>query len=144
MMEYFPISGSLVGEVSSRLTALLVSLVTLVFLVTREPLVPLMLGADFSLRVFAGGLFSPLRYASAGIVRVLGIEERKIDAAPKRFAAALGFTLMALTVLAEWWGSGGIALILAGVLLTCALLESVMNVCLGCKVYMLMSRFSWS
>lgn len=94
----------------------------------------LFLAIDFFLRAFTR-LPSPLAVTGKTIARVLRLKPKRIFAAPKRFAASLGFvfSIIAFLFLALQWYLA--AYITGSVLIFCALLESAFGICLGCYVF---------
>lgn len=99
--------------------------------------------ADFAIRGFLHPRFSPL----AAIGRLFVSPRRparRVAAAPKRFAARLGFgMLLAAAVLWTGFGLQVAALALVVVVMALASLEAVAGFCLGCVIYGLMARVGW-
>lgn len=129
-----------VNEISARLVAAGVVAQSLLFLVTREGwlLVPLVYG--FAARVLTGPTLSPLGQVATRIGAPLiewsyGFEGRRVPGPPKRFAQGIGLTFS--TVAASAWLAGltTVAVIVLGLLVVAAALESVAGVCLGCIAY---------
>lgn len=135
-----PISSEKLNEYSVRLVAFLVILITLVGWIAASWLVFLLLAADFGLRAFTNGVFSPVRQAAQWLTLRLSLGAKPTDAAPKKFAAGIGFVFSFLIVLAlilQWQQAAGA---LSGILLFCAFLESAFGYCVGCVVYAFLSR----
>lgn len=98
--------------------------------------------------VFAIGGFAGLRYAPYSLLyrylvapRLTPTGERE-DAAPPRFAQAVGFAFAAVGVLGyasglSWLGVAATALALAA-----AFANAAFGFCLGCEVYLLLRRLS--
>jgi len=57
------------------------------------------------------------------------------DAGPKRFAARVGLGFSAALLVLTNTGHRGATLAIAGILLFCAILESVLGFCVGCRVW---------
>jgi len=103
-------------------------------------LIPLTYG--FWARVAAGPRFSPLALlASRVIVPWLGRAPKPVPGPPKRFSQGIGvvFSTTAL-VLAFGFGLTTAAWVVVGLLACAAFLESVLGICLGCKVFSLLMR----
>ncbi|RIH65652.1 DUF4395 domain-containing protein [Mariniphaga sediminis] len=130
-----PISNEQVNESLTRLNAFFTIMLVIAGFVFNSVLFPLVLLADFYVRAFTKSKFSPLSVASAGLARLLNLNNKPTDKAPKIFAARLGFimTLMVATLfLLQLYTA---SMIVAGVLIFCALLEFAFNICLGCIIY---------
>jgi len=103
-------------------------------------LIPLTYG--FWARVAAGPRFSPLALvASRVIVPWLGLTPKPVPGPPKRFSQGIGvaFSTTAL-VLAFGFGLTTAAWVVVALLACAAFLESVLGICLGCKVFSLLMR----
>jgi hypothetical protein len=97
-----------------------------------------LLAADFFLRAFGSPRHSPLAQLAGRITSALRLPRRLVDAAPKVFAARIGlaFTVAATILLAL--GLTVPAVVVLGVLIVFAFLESVFAFCAGCWVYSLL------
>jgi hypothetical protein len=130
-----PISKDKINENVARVSAFFTIIITLGGLYFKSPLVLSALAIDFSLRAFTSGNYSPLKYISKKVSNIFGFSQKLVDAAPKKFAAALGaifsisiaaLLLFQLTLSAE---------ALSAILLICAALESFKGFCVGCIIY---------
>jgi hypothetical protein len=117
-----------------RLIAAQVALLTICSLATSFVFPIWLLAADFALRAFTP-FPSPLAVVAKAIVRQSGRTPKLIFVGPKKFAAALGFFFSVAISVLNYFGFPIAAGVIGGVLLLCALLESVLNICLGCYVY---------
>ena len=135
LIETCPISDELVGETTTRVIAASVLAVAVAFVATKSPWIPALLAADFGLRAFGRGRWSPIGVFAKHVVMTFSLADPTVNAAPKRFAAVIGFGLMLTsTILAftEYARTGGA---LVGVLAICATLEAACGYCVGCKLY---------
>lgn len=136
-----PIDGVKVDSNIVRTTANLVLMTSLMAIVFKQPMVNTFLLIDFSLRAAGKAKYSPLFRLASCICRACKAEPDYTDAAPKRFAALAGTSLVALILLMmllSWWD---LALVLTLVLHFFAILESWFGFCVGCKVYELLKKF---
>jgi len=135
-----PISTDRINENAARTVAFFVIFLTLVGLYFNSWPLFLVLGLDFGLRAFGPGQFSLLRQTARWFTQLLNLPEKPTDAAPKRFAAGIGwgFSLVIAGLIALQWFSS--AAIVAGVLMFCALLEGTWGFCLGCVAYSTLVR----
>jgi hypothetical protein len=129
-----------VNEKAARTVAAVVALVSALALATGWLwlIVPLALG--FVARVASGPTFSPVgRFAMWFARRFLG-EPRPVGGPPKRFAQAIGAAFTVTGAVA--WASGSTAIPTAVLLVMVgfASLESVLALCVGCKLFGLLMR----
>ncbi len=135
-----PVDGVKVNENKVRTVAFFVLLIGIAYLFTSYWFLPLLLVIDFALRAFDYGQFSPLARLSDGVVNVLHFPVQLIDQAPKRFAAGVG--LVFSTTILTLYFLGINTLILTGVLVVFASLESLAGICAGCYVYTFLKRIN--
>jgi hypothetical protein len=89
---------------------------------------------DFVIRAFTPLKYSPLSYAAKTIASWLKLTPKPIDKAPKLFAARVGF-LFSVAAFTLYYVSPTVSLVIALVLMSFALLESLFDFCVGCVVY---------
>lgn len=96
--------------------------------------------------VFAlGGIFG-LRYAPYGVLYRYLVAPRlkptgaREDAAPPRFAQAVGFVFAAIGVAGYAFGMTGLGLVATAFALVAAFLNAAFGFCLGCEAYLLLRR----
>jgi hypothetical protein len=131
-----------VNEVAARLVAGGVVLMSLAAIAFDQPWITAVLAYGFIARVATGPKLSPLGLlVTKVIVPRLPIEPRPTAGPPKRFAQAIGavFTTTA-AALALGFGLESAAYALLGVIVVFATLESVVGLCVGCKVFALLMR----
>jgi hypothetical protein len=132
-----------VDEVSARLVATGVVVLTVATIAFDQPWFIAVLAYGFLARVATGPRLSPLGLLVTRVVRPrLDVEPRLIPGPPKRFAQAVGaaFTLTA-AVLALGFGQVGAAYVVLGLLVVAASLEAFAGFCLGCQAFGLLMRF---
>ncbi|HTE00301.1 MAG TPA: DUF4395 domain-containing protein [Mucilaginibacter sp.] len=137
-----PVDFVLINENKARITAFFVLILAIVFLTTGLWLIMAFLAIDFFFRVNNWGKYSLLAILSDVIIKQFKIKNKPTDRAPKRFAAGVGllFTLgiLILTLL----HLSTLAIIVSGVLVLFAFLESFMGFCAGCYVYSMLKNTS--
>ena len=125
-----------VNEVAARVVAGGVVAMCVATLAWRQPwlLVPLCYG--FWARVLTGPKLSPLGQLATRVVAPRLAAPRLVAGPPKRFAQAMGVAFSS-TALVLWFAGGWsvAALVVVGLLLVAAVLESVFGLCLGCRVF---------
>ncbi len=136
-----PVDFVSINENKIRLTAGIVFILTLIYLFTGLWIIPAFLLIDFFVRGFNFVSYSLLGIASDKLVAAFSIKQKPTDRAPKRFAAKTGFLFSAAILVFFAFDLKNIALILAIVLATFALLESAFGFCAGCHVYSFYTKF---
>ncbi len=130
-----PISDKKIDENVTRLNALFVILVVLAGILLNSAWFMLFITIDFFLRAFDFSKYSPVRYASIGLAKLLGLRKKAIDKAPKIFAARLGFLMAFVVSILLLLKLHTAALIVASILIFFATLELVFKICVGCHIY---------
>jgi hypothetical protein len=130
-----------VNEVSARLVAGGVVIMAVLTITLDLKWATAVLAYGFVARVLSGPTLSPLgQFVTRIVTPRLRIAERPVAGPPKRFAQGMGVvfsvTALILTVLG-YWGAAQIVLIF---LVVAALLESVLGLCLGCKVFAVLMK----
>ena len=127
-----------VNEVSARLVAAGVVLMTLGILVLGQTWLLAPLAYGFVARVLTGPTLSPL---GQFVTRALPFEPKLVPGPPKRFAQGIGATLSVSAAVAHFgFGSTGVAVVLVGMITVAASLEAVVGFCLGCKLFALLMK----
>jgi hypothetical protein len=131
-----------VNEISARLVATGVVLMTTTILAFHAGWLLPVLAYGFIARVLTGPKLSPLgQLVTRVITPRLGVEPRYVPGPPKRFAQGVGVAFSS-TALVLWFGFGqvGAAQIVLGLLLVAASLEAFVGLCLGCTAFGLLMR----
>jgi len=126
-----------VNEVSARLVAGGVVLLTLAILLGGQTWAIGLLAYGFLARVLTGPTLSPLGQLVTRVVTpALPFEAKMVAGPPKRFAQGIGATLsVTAAVLHFGFGATGAALVLVAMITVAAALESVFAFCLGCTIF---------
>lgn len=117
-----------------RITAAQVVLLTGVILFTHWSVLAALLAVDFAIRAFSA-CPSPLALLSKSVVKSLQLDPHPIFAPPKKFAAGIGFVFSLTIALLFYFKLVVAAYVVGGILVFCAILESVFKICLGCYAY---------
>jgi hypothetical protein len=98
--------------------------------------------------IFALGAFAGLKYAPYGLVyryvvapRLAKTSERE-DAAPLRFAQAVGFVFALVGTVGYATGLTTLGIVATAFALFAAFINAAFNFCLGCEMYLLLKRFA--
>jgi len=127
-----PISNTHVDERVARLNGF----ASLIFVVAgmHLPVLWIIIAIDFALRSFSKK-FSPVARFNKLIVVMLKLKPIPINAAPKKFAAKMGFVMsIALLVLSYFELQTAINVLLA-IFITAISAEAFFGYCVGCKIY---------
>jgi hypothetical protein len=131
-----------VNEVSARLVAGGVVLLSLIAIVFDQPWLTAVIAYGFLARVLTGPTLSPLGQLVTRVVTPrLRIAPRPVPGPPKRFAQGIGVAFsVPAAVLALGFGLTTAAYVLLGLLVIAATLESVFGLCLGCRAFAMLMR----
>jgi hypothetical protein len=131
-----------VDEVSARLVAAGVVVLSVATVVLDQPWLTLLIAYGFLARVLTGPKLSPLGLLVTRVVRPrLPVDPRPVPGPPKRFAQGMGLAFsVTAAVLAIGLGHPGAGYAVLGLLVAAATLESVFALCLGCRVFALLMR----
>jgi hypothetical protein len=140
MRDACPISNETVDERAARLCAILVLIPLGLSLALTSPWPVLVLAVDFCLRGFGVRSWSPVARLSQALVRLLGLSPRPTNAAPKTFAARLGFAFSVLVALSFLAGASTLGVAAGLPFALCAVLEGGFGFCVGCRIYQLWYR----
>jgi len=133
-----------VNEVAARVVAggvVLLSLLAIGLGAVGQGWPLLLLAVGFWARVLTGPTLSPLGQLAVRVVAPRIAPPKYVAGPPKRFAQAMGVAFSS-TALVLWFGLGyqTAALVVVGMLLGAAFLESAFAYCLGCKVFALLMK----
>jgi hypothetical protein len=124
-----------------RIIAYFVAYICAIGLIAGTPYLFILLAADFALRAFGANRFSILKLLAEQTAVLFRVPVRPVYAEPKRFAASLGL-LFSLSVIGfECLGWQKTANATGGILIACALLESLLGICPGCYVHSFLQKF---
>lgn len=123
-----------IDENIARMVAGMVLLIALAGVAMQWGLLFLLLSIDFAIRAFTS-IRSPLAVAAKALSAVLGLTPRPVFAAPKKFAALMGFFFTLSIGIFFTVQFSVTAYAVSAVLVICAILESVFSICVGCYVY---------
>lgn len=131
-----------VNEVSARLVAGGVVILTVATIVFAQPVLLVLLAYGFVARVLTGPTLSPLgQFVTRVLTPALPFEPKYVAGPPKRFAQVIGATFSTSAVVLYFgFGFTTAAFVLVGLITVAATLESVFAYCLGCKAFALLMR----
>ncbi len=130
-----------VNEKAARVVAGGVVVMCTLTIALRQPWLLVVLAYGFWARVLTGPKLSPLGQLATRVVAPHLGPAKSVPGPPKRFAQAMG-VVFSSTALVLWFGFDQhlAALVVIGLLLGAAVLESVFAICLGCIVFARLMR----
>ncbi len=130
-----PISSVRVDSHLVRAISLQVALTTLILMITQFKFLALFLLLDFSLRALRLSNLSLFSLFGNRMLKYYSLEPKYCDESPKRFALYLGLFVSFFIALFFFAGMTKLAILISFILLICALLETLFDFCIGCKIY---------
>ena len=130
------------NEVSARLVAGGVVVLSLLTIVTDQRWLCALLAYGFVARVASGPTFSPLgQLVTRVLTPRLPFAPKEVPGPPKRFAQGIGATF-SVAACVVWFGfdQSGAARVLVGMVTVAAALESILALCLGCTLFAFLMR----
>ena len=129
-----------------RFAAAVTSVVLAAVLLSPTPLAIALIALQAALFAVGAGLgvqHTPHAWVFRKLVRPrLGPPSELEDAAPPRFAQAVGLVFAAVALVGFLAGATTVGLVATGLALVAALLNAVLGLCLGCELYLLSLRWS--
>jgi hypothetical protein len=129
------------ARVAAALTSLVLALVLLTAPSTVSTALLAVQTAVFAVGALAGVQHTPYSLLFRTLVRPrLGPPAELEDAAPPRFAQAVGLAFALVGLTAVLAGFTTVGLVAVGLALVAALLNAAVGLCLGCELYLLIKR----
>ncbi len=135
MIQTCPISARRVDSNMVRVISAQVALLTIFFLVTGEVFFVVVIVYDFAMRAVRQVNLSPFYFIGNCFLKTFAIEPKLSDESPKRFALFLGLTISTFILLTYILHLSVLGTVIAVLLIICALLETLFDFCIGCKIY---------
>lgn len=129
-----PLSTMRVDRNVVRITGLMMAAMIALYAITGQIIFIIVIAVDYFIRAFTPMRYSPFSWMACQIARLLKLDQKPIDKAPKIFAARVGF-LFALATVILYFNYPVASLVVGLLLMSFALLESVFDFCVGCVVY---------
>ena len=129
-------------RVAAGITAVVLALVLVLPSPAREFLLVAQV-AVFAVGAFVGLAHSPYSIFFRKVIRPrIAAPAELEDSRPPRFAQLVGFLFTAVALVAFLAGATTVGLVATAFALVAALLNSVLGLCLGCELYLLLRRAS--
>lgn len=136
MAQACPISRNSVDVNLFRMVSFQVAIYTMVLIVAAESFwAYYLLFYDYAVRALRKEEMSPFYLIAALTTKSFNITPKMSNEAPKRFAIFLGVISSLVIVSAHISGLDFMVTVASSVIVFCALLESLFDYCVGCKIY---------
>lgn len=126
----------------SKMSAVAVSIGVIAYLLTMQKIILIFIIIDFILRLSMHKGLSPIFRASCLVKRVLNLPTRLEDAGAKRLAAIFGLAFSMAMLGFDFFGLIFGIWIVAGIFITCVVLDLLFDYCIACKVYSIARKLS--
>ncbi|MCJ7765058.1 MAG: DUF4395 domain-containing protein [Thiovulaceae bacterium] len=141
MAQSCPLAFRQIDGTLTRLNALSVFLLLLLFLVVPSPLILLFVGLDFIIRLYGNKRFSPVFRLSKILKKIFGLRSEMTDAGAKRLAAHFGLFFAMAALASSLAGFALLMYLTVAIFLFCLALELLFAYCIGCKIYFIYRKF---
>ena len=136
MAQACPISRRRVDTNLFRIISMQVALYTIALIITAESFwAYYVLFFDFTVRALRRDELSPFNMIATLMIKSFNVTPKMSDEAPKRFALYLGVFSSFVLVVGSIGGMNFFVTVASSVIIFCALLESMFDFCVGCKIY---------
>ena len=128
-----------VNESAARAVAGGVVVLSMIYMISGWQPILYALTYGFLARVASGPRFCPLGLLATRVIAP-HLPTKYCPGPPKRFAQAIGLVFSSAALILSLVGLAGWSMLVIGLLLTAATLESVFDFCLGCKIFSLLMK----
>ena len=135
MAQVCPISSRRVDSNMVRAISFQVTLLSVILLLTQESVFAVILLFDFFVRTLRQSHLSPFHMVGKFVLAGWGVAPKLCDESPKRFALYMGLVISLFLVVFYMAGFTAFATVITFILFICALLETLFDFCIGCKIY---------
>lgn len=135
-----PLNFERVDSNVSRLSALFVASLVILYLFSSNVYILIFLALDFIIKLFLNKEFSPISMLSKQIKSLFRMKEKFADGGAKRLAGMFGLLFIFLLIIAHFLNAPFISLVVAAIFLSCSLLDLFFSYCIGCKIYFIIKR----
>ena len=135
-----PLNFVQVDSNASRLSSLMVASLVIIYLTTSIEYILYFLILDFSLKLFVNKNYSLISIIAHSLRKLLKMQEKFTDGGAKRLAGIFGLIFVSMLLLTDFLGLSSLTYIVAGIFLSCSLLDVFINYCLGCQIYYIVKK----
>ena len=134
-------SSTVIDARGPRFSAVLTTLVLATALISGQTWILIAQGIVFAIGAFRGPQFTPYAFIFRTLVkpRIKGAVKTE-DVRPPQFAQSVGLIFAVVGVAGSFAGVPAIFTVATGFALAAAFLNAAFNFCLGCEMYLLLTR----
>jgi len=140
MSNSCPLNFERVDSNVSRLSALFVASLVIIYLTTSQIYILMFLALDFSVKLFIKKEFSAIYMLSNSLKNICKFKDKFTDGGAKRLAGMFGLFFVLLLILTHFLDAWFASLAVATLFLACSLLDVFFNYCIGCKIYFIIKK----
>jgi len=140
MSNSCPLNFERVDSNVSRLSALFVASLVIIYLTTSQIYILMFLALDFSVKLFIKKEFSAIYMLSNSFKNICKFKDKFTDGGAKRLAGMFGLFFVLLLILTHFLDAWFASLAVATLFLACSLLDVFFNYCIGCKIYFIIKK----
>lgn len=135
-----PMSFQTVDSNVSRFTSLIVASFIIAYLAIGDVMILYIVALDFIVRLFLNTKNSFFNIVAEKIKALFKLEDKYIDSGAKKLAAYFGLAFVSILVVFYHMDIWLATVIVAGIFLSCSLLDVFFNFCVGCKIYHIIKK----
>lgn len=135
MSQGCPLLFRQIDSTISKISAALVMIGVIIYLITMQKWIIIFIILDFILRLSRYKRFSPVFQFSKGVQQLFKLPVYLEDAGAKRLAAIFGLLFMIGIIVSDFIGCSLGIWIIANIFIICVLFDLVFDYCIACKVY---------
>ena len=135
-----PLNFVQVDSNASRLSSLIVASLVIIYLITSIEYILFFLVLDFITRLFINKEYSLISVLAHYLRKLFKMEEKFTDGGAKRLAGIFGLIFVSMLLITHFAGLSTLTLVVAGIFLSCSLLDVFINYCLGCQIYYIVKK----
>lgn len=140
MSQTCPITFEKIDSTVSRFTSFSISAFIIYYLVTNNEYILYFLFIDFLIRTFYKKDYSPVFLISKFLKKILRLKDRPYDGGAKKLANYFGVLFVVLLIIGNYFSLELYTYVVGIIFLSCALLDSFFNYCVGCNIYFIIKK----
>ena len=139
--QFCPVSFKLIDDTLACIGSYFVIVFIFVYLFTSQIIFLYILALDFFIRIYLNKSYSIIFQLSRFVKKILKLDTKTTDEAPKRLAAQFGLLFSVLLIFEVLLELKLAFFITVSILLFCATLEALFAYCVGCKIFYILKRW---
>lgn len=140
MSKACPLNFIAVDSNTSRLSSLIVAVLVISYVATFNIYILYFLIFDAIMKLFIKKDYSLIYITALYLRKFLKIKEKLTDGGAKRLAGFFGFSFVVFLFIFNILNLWILSLVFGTIFVTCLLLDTFFNYCMGCKVYFVIKK----